>query len=162
MEPVTSESLNIFLKKLGDHYAGAGKLYLLGGSALSLLGNPRSTIDIDYKFDLETGNLEDFERLIKQLAFEMRLDLESVPLDEFIPLPPDAYQRRRFFGKFGNIEVFLFDLYSIALSKIARGFEADLDDVIFLLRNELIEIVELERLFQIILPQVSSADIDPI
>jgi hypothetical protein len=46
------------------------------------------------------------------------------------------------------------------LSKIARGFEADIEDVMFLLRTGVIEFAELERLFGAVLPKASQADID--
>jgi hypothetical protein len=91
----------------------------------------------------------------------MQLDLESVPLSEFIPLPPNAVNRHRFVGRYGKIEVFIFDLYSIALSKIARGFESDLEDVGFLLKQDLIEWGELRKHFKTILPLAVSMDIDP-
>ena len=42
-----------------------------------------------------------------------------------------------------------------------RGFEADLEDVLFLLRSGVIEWTQLERHFLVILPEVSGADIDP-
>lgn len=159
MEPVTSELIQKFLARLAAVYHGEVKFYLLGGSALYLLGNPRGTMDIDYTFNLASGDEQEFERVVSQLGRELRLDLESVPLGEFIPLPPDAEQRSRWIGRYGTIDVYLFDPYSIALSKIARGFETDLDDVVFMLREGLIDIAELERLFHLILPDAASADI---
>jgi hypothetical protein len=87
--------------------------------------------------------------------------VEAVPLDEFIPLPPQARERRRLVGRYGRLDVYLFDLYSIALSKIARGFEADLDDVMFLLRERLIEFGQLEAHFNAILPDALKADVLP-
>ena len=161
MEPVTTIALKIFLQRLGELYPKPAEFYLLGGSALCLLGNPRETLDIDYTFELSPEQAQAFQAVLKQLGAEMKLDLESVPLDEFIPLPPDARQRRRFVGRFGSLEVYIFDLYSIALSKIARGFEPDIEDVLFMLTQKLIEFNELERLYQIILPQAAGSDIDP-
>jgi hypothetical protein len=84
-----------------------------------------------------------------------------VPLAEFLPLPPLAHQRRRLVGRYGQLQVYIFDLYSIALSKIARGFESDLEDVTFMLRNGLIEYEELEHHFQAVLPEAAKFDIDP-
>jgi hypothetical protein len=161
MESITPEKLHTFLEKLGHLYPGLVKLYLLGGSALCLSGNPRVTVDIDYCFDLESGDPLDFECKVKQLAIEMKLALKLVAPAEIIPLPPDAYQRRQFIGRYSNLEAYLFDLYSIALSKIGRGFETDLDDVIFMLREKMITMVELERLFNIILPITAQSTIDP-
>jgi len=161
MEPVTRASLLVFLDRLGERFADQGALYLVGGSALCLLGNPRTTVDIDYMTDLAAECEGDLDRTLAELAAEMNLDAEMVPLDEFIPLPPGARDRRRLIGRFGHLDVYIFDLYSIALSKIARGFEADLEDVVFLLREGLIEFTELERHFNIVLPDAPSADIIP-
>lgn len=161
MEPLTSSALLDFLRRLGEQYIGAGDVYLLGGSALCLLGNARQTQDIDYTYDIESQAVDQFIETLNHLAAEAHLDVESVPLAEFIPLPPHAHERRRLIGHFGQLNVYIFDLYSIALSKIARGFEADLEDVEFLLRHELIEFAELERLFHAILPRAAAFDIDP-
>lgn len=161
MEAVTSATLETFLQRLGERSSCAGVLYLLGGSALCLLGNPRTTADIDYNFEVEAGSLEQFQSAVAELAAEMRLDVEAVPLDEFIPVLPQALERRRPVGRYGRLDVYLFDLYSIALSKIARGFEADVEDVMFLLCERLIEFGELESHFNAVLPDAPKADISP-
>jgi hypothetical protein len=165
MEPVTSIVLQKFLKKLGEQFSRPIKFYLLGGSALCLLGSPRETLDVDYSLDPpsapENAGTGEIEQILRQLSSELRLDLDLVPLAEFIPLPPNAEKRHRFLGRYGQVDVYIFDLYSIALSKIARGFESDLEDVEFLLGRELIAWDELEGHFKSILPRVKNADIDP-
>lgn len=45
METVTAENIRAFLQRLSERYPRAGTLYLLGGGALCLLGNPRETRD---------------------------------------------------------------------------------------------------------------------
>jgi hypothetical protein len=57
--------------------------------------------------------------------------------------------------------VYIFDLYSIALSKITRGFESDLEDLQFLLAQNLIAWDELENHFKGVLPCARTADIGP-
>ena len=158
MEPVTSIALQQFLKKLGEQFPHPAKFYLLGGSALCLRGSPRETLDVDYSLEVPS---QQFEQILVQLSSEFHLDLESVPMAEFIPLPPNAEKRHRFMGRYGQVDVFIFDLYSIALSKIARGFESDLEDVVFLLGQNLIKWNELEEYFKSILPRAKIADIDP-
>jgi len=158
MEPITTSTLKKFLGVLGDRISEPVSLYLLGGSALCLLGSPRETLDVDYSFESSTAELD---KLVKTLGDELKLDFEAVPLQEFIPLPPGALQRRRFVGRYGLVEVYIYNLYSISLSKIARGFDSDFDDVLFLLQQGLIELAELERLFLLILPKSASADIIP-
>ncbi len=64
-------------------------------------------------------------------------------------------------GRYGNLDVYIFDLYSIALSKIARGFESDIEDVEFLINRKLITWDALNEHYQSILPRARSVDIDP-
>jgi hypothetical protein len=173
MEPVTRVALEQLLHRLGEQIpAGSAgeathstRLYLLGGSALCLLGSPRETLDVDYALENSSGGDDvgagEIEKILDQLSGELQLDLEAVPLAEFIPLPPDAEKRHRFLGRYGRLDVYIYDLYSIALSKIARGFESDLEDVEFLLRQNLIEWGELEQHFKSILPRAKNTEIDP-
>jgi len=133
--------------------------YLLGGSALLLLGSPRETLDVDYMVEPAPEADARLRLALETLATELQLDLELISIGEFIPLPPQARERRRLVGRYGQLEVCIFDLYSIALSKVARGFESDLEDVVFMLHQGLIEFGELERLFNIILPAAPKADI---
>ena len=161
MDPITVLTLGTFLERLGQEYGRPATLYLLGGSALSLLGSPRSTLDIDYDVELPQTELIVLQGAINALAAEMHLDVEFVPLAEFAPLPPSAHERRRFIGRYGQLDVYIFDLYSIALSKISRGFESDLEDVLYLLKAGLIEFRELKRYFGIVLPLAPKTDVNP-
>ncbi len=95
MEAVTSTTLEAFLRRLGERSSCTGAFYLLGGSALCLLGNPRTTADVDYTFEADTGSVEEFEATLAELATEMRLDVEAVPLDVFIRLRAPAPPRPR-------------------------------------------------------------------
>ena len=161
MEPVTPDTLMTLLARLGERCEQETRLYLLGGDALRLLGSPRETLDVDYTAEVSPEMAPAFRETLTQLADELHLDLEEVPLAEFVPLPPLAHERHRLVGRFGLLEVYLFDPYSIALSKLARGFESDLEDVLFLLRIGAIELETLEQHFRAILPRVAKADIDP-
>lgn len=160
MEPISRTSIIEFLNRLGGQFPSTASFYLLGGSALCFLGSPRETLDIDYTTDLDPNNVQEVENIIHQLASQLKLDVESVPIGEFIPLPPDATARRRFIGRFGSMDVYIFDLYSISLSKIARGFESDIEDVLFLLKQRLISFELLEEYFSIVLPDAQKSDID--
>ena len=118
------------------------------------------TLDVDYTTDIDKNNEHEIEALINDIAHKHGLDVEPVPIDEFVPLPPEADSRKIFIGTFGNLDVYIFDLYTIALSKIARGFDADFEDIIFLLSNNHILWEMLERFFYIILPEAPKTDID--
>ena len=134
---------------------------MLGGSALCLLGSPRINLDVDRTAKVEPGEVTRFRSTVNELATEMQLDLEEVPLAEFIPLAPGAYARRQPVGQFTQLEAYVFDPYGIALSKIARGFKTDLEDVVFIWRERLIELARLERHFRAVLPRAVQADMIP-
>jgi hypothetical protein len=57
--------------------------------------------------------------------------------------------------------MYIFDPYSIAVSKIARGFEADFDDVVFLIDSDYIVFDKLELMVNEVLPNCQKYDIDP-
>jgi hypothetical protein len=161
VETVSANNLKSFLERLGDRFQRSAELYLLGGSALLLLGSPRETLDIDYLYIIEADLAPVFQKAVDELAAEMKLDLEWVPLQEFIPMPANAFERRRLLGQYGQVAVYIFDPYSIAISKIARGFESDLEDVLFLLQKGIIEFSALEGYFNSVLPEAAQSDIDP-
>ena len=90
---------------------------------------------------------------IESLAIEMKIEVEGVELAEFMPLPEGAETRHRFIGHFGKLAVYVFDPYSIAISKIDRGFDTDLQDVLFLIKNGLITFEQLEQYAQVTAPR---------
>jgi hypothetical protein len=142
MEPVDASQIRAFLEEVGKRYPQAADLILLGGSALCLLGSARPTLDIDYVGnDLRKTELQ---QLIDRIASEMQIEIEAVPIDEFVPVPADAQSRWLPVGRFGLIDVFIMDPYTIALSKLDRGFDTDIEDILFLLHKKLITFEELE------------------
>ena len=158
MESVTTKVLLTFFQRLGEQITEPVTIYLLGGSALCLLGSLRETLDVDYSIE---NIAPEIEQTLERLALELKLELEPVPLNEFIPLPDEAELRHRFVGWYGNLKVYIFDLYSIALSKIVRGFDSDIEDVEFLINRKLITWEALSDHYQNILPHAKNADIDP-
>jgi hypothetical protein len=122
------------------------------------LGSQRRTVDIDCTIVSISSELE---ATIDNIAQELHLEVEIIPIDEFIPLPPAASTRHYTVGNFGSISVYVYDPYSIALSKIARGFETDIQDVLFLLRQGFIDLDILSQYVEGILPVAWDFDIDP-
>lgn len=154
-----SKQIHTFLTTLGERYPHPAQLVLLGGSALCLLGSPRPTIDIDYVGnDLKKNELQ---KTMEELASEMGLDVEAVPIDRFIPLPAGGDKRNLYVNKFGEIEVSILDPYGIALSKLDRGFDTDIDDIVFLIQRGLVEMDKMEQILQDALPNASRFDMNP-
>jgi hypothetical protein len=160
MEPVTAAALQALMQGLGERCSQPATLYLLGGSALCLLGSPRQTLDLDYTVEIAPEAQQEFLKVLADLAAAQHLDLEEVPISQFVPLPANGIERRRLVGRFGSITVYIFDPYAIALSKIARGFESDLEDVLFMIRTGVVQYAELEEHFHEVLPRAAQFDID--
>jgi hypothetical protein len=60
----------------------------------------------------------------------------------------------QYVGRYGQIEVFYFDFYSIALSKIERGTTRDIEDVKLLVQQQRIVLDELDITYQEALAQL--------
>lgn len=120
-------------------------MYLTGGATAVLAGWRDSTVDIDVRFEPDSdAALSRIQDLKEEL--EVNVELAS-PLD-FLPALDGWRERCRFRFREGNLEVFDFDLYSQALSKLERGFELDLNDVGHMVSSGQIDPEELLRLLK--------------
>ena len=63
--------------------------------------------------------------------------MKGTSLGHLIPLPSGYETRFQFLGRYGKLEVFHFDPYSMALSKIERATAEDFSDVLSLLSSTL-------------------------
>ena len=155
MIDITSHELTQFLEQLARCYRQEGRLYLVGGSSLILVSSKVSTLDIDLKIETAPEHYGEFIRCLRQVSRALQLPVEEASPDQFIPLPPGFAERHRFIGRFGSLDVFHFDFYSIALSKIHRGNEKDFADVTQMIAQDIIEFDRLAGYFRDILPQVA-------
>lgn len=133
-----------FLDTVGNQLVAPAQLIIVGGSGLSLLGNDRPTLDLDYEG--EESDINELRTLMEKVALELHIELEAVPLQRFIPIPSGANERHVPIGRFGDLQVLVFDPYSIALSKLDRGFDSDIEDIVFLMRHEFVDSNELAAL----------------
>lgn len=120
-------------------------MYLTGGATAVLEGWRASTVDVDVRFEPDSDTAL---RAISELKERLQVNVElASPLD-FLP-PLDGWRERsRFRFKAGNLEVFDFDPYSQALSKLERGFDLDLHDVAEMVNAEQVEPLRLKELFE--------------
>lgn len=94
-------------------------------------------------------------------AKELKLFVEPVPIERFVPIPAGSDERTIRIGQFGNMEVFVADPYVIALSKLDRAFDTDFDDLIFLIRRNLVELDQLEQITRNALSRAREFDMNP-
>lgn len=119
-------------------------MYLTGGATAVLEGWRPSTVDVDVRFEPDS---DEALRAISDLKERLQVNVElASPLD-FLPPLAGWRERSRFRFRAGNLEVFDFDPYSQALSKLERGFELDLQDVAEMVRTEQVNPMRLLELF---------------
>jgi hypothetical protein len=149
---VTKADIESFLKELGRSYRKAGRLYIAGGAALVHMGL-RSGTTMDIAISIEAANEDEMVAAIRRIVDQSQINIEFASPGDFIPLPAQWMSQAHFVGRYGSIDVFYFDFYSLALSKISRGSDRDLIDVQLLLRHHLITLDGLDVAVQEILPR---------
>lgn len=151
--------LETILTALGEHVPPGSQLHLLGGGALTLLGSPRPSLDIDFVGD-DIHPIE-LHRTIMGKAREMDLQVDAVPIDRFIPVPDGSEERSIYIGQYANLEIHVIDPYTIALSKVDRGAFTDYDDIVFLIDSGHVTMGELERIVQKAVSKAGKFDLHP-
>ncbi len=124
-----------------------------------LLGSPRLTMDIDFVGD--DVNPSELHRQILQTAKELKILIDLVPIDRFIPLPKGSEQRAIPIAQFGNLNVYVADPYSIALSKVDRGLDNDYADIVFLIQHHFINLKDMENIVQNAVSKAGKFDLHP-
>ena len=84
------------------------------------------------------------------------MNVEEASPDRFISLPSGYETRCQLLAQYGKLEVFHFDPYSMALSKIERATAEDFSDVLALLEHNWIKIEMLEETFREIIPRYAT------
>ena len=150
---VDKTAIEAFLRELGRTFRKPGRLYLVGGAALVHAGvRPGFTVEID----VQVGGTHEGELIvaIQRLIQQMQINVEFASPADFMPLPSDWEMHAQYVGRYGEIDVFYFDFYSIALSKIERGNSRDIADVELLVQQKVIALDELDVAYQEVLAQL--------
>lgn len=134
---------------LGSGVNGPGRIYLTGGATAVLHNWREMTIDIDIKPDPEPPGL--FEALAR-LKDELDINVELASPDQFIPAIAGWRERSLFIAQHGPVSFYHYDPYGQALSKLQRGHDRDLRDVMSLWESGLIEKSRLWEMFREIEP----------
>ena len=150
---VDKTAIESFLQQLGKTFQKPARLYIVGGAALVHMGvRPGTTQDIDIQ--VSGANEGELIVAIQQMIHRLQINVEFAGPGDFIPLPAQWESHARFVGRYGKIDVFYFDFYSIALSKIERGNTRDIADVKLLIEQRIITLDGLDRAYQEVLAQL--------
>jgi len=150
---VDKKAIESFLTQLGRNFRKPGRLYLVGGAALVHRGvRPGFTQDID----IQVSGASEGELIvaIQRLVQQMQVNVEFASPGDFIPLPSQWEMHSPYVGRYGGVDVFYFDFYSIALSKIERGNSRDIADVKLLVEQGIIALDELDTTYQEVFTQL--------
>lgn len=151
-DPVDRTRVVAFLEALGRSFHHPARIFLSGGEGLVWRGLRGITRDLDVAFEVDARWHGEWIRALRELIERTHTSVEEASPADFIPLPPGAAERAEFIGRFGSVDAFLFDPYSVALSKLSRGQTQDLEDVRSLLEGGVLGRDELRRHFEAILP----------
>jgi len=150
---VDKTAIESFLQQLGRAFRKPGRLYLVGGAALVHAGvRPGFTQDIDIQ--VSGANEGELIVAVQRLIQQMQINVEFASPGDFIPLPSQWEMHAQYVGRYGGVDVFYFDFYSIALSKIERGNSRDIDDVKLLVQQGIITLNELDAAYGEVLAQL--------
>jgi hypothetical protein len=150
---VDKTAIESFLQQLGRTFRKPGRLYLVGGAALVHAGvRPGFTQDIDVQ--VSGANEGEIIVAIQRLIQQLQINVEFASPADFIPLPSQWEIHAQYVGRYGGVDVFYFDFYSIALSKIERGNSRDIADVELLVQQGIITLNELDAAYREVLAQL--------
>lgn len=153
---IDQQRIELFLQRLGRQFNRPGRIYLVGGTTMVYEGLRQQTLDIDLAIEVDNQDHSAFIAVVRELKNSLSLNIEEASPGDFIPLPAGYRERSQYVGRYGQLDVFHFDLYSVALSKIERGTGEDLSDVLALLQNGHLEMAELTQYFHEILPKLAT------
>ncbi len=107
MADLDAASLSRLFAAVGARLIEPANLYGLGGGALVLLGSSRRTRDLDVVgSDMPARRPgSPLQTVLEQVAQEMKIGVDPIPFDEFIPLPAGAETRHRPAGQYGKLNV---------------------------------------------------------
>lgn len=149
--PADGARIRELARRLGRIASDRVRIYLTGGATAVLEGWRPSTLDVDLRMEPESDELlRAFAGLKQQL--DINIELASPP--DFIPELPGWRARSPFVFREGNVDVYHFDPYSQALSKIERGFVLDLEDAQTMIARGLVEPTRLLELYRAIEPDL--------
>ena len=150
---ITQADIRNFLEDLQSRFAGGGRLYLVGETSQVLEGWRTWTDAID--FYAEVGDRAAFDREAALAAERLDLTLREENPGDVIPLPEGRRERARPVDDSSALEVLHFDPYSASFRFLARGDESDYHLVLAYIAHGWIDVDEMNRLLQELMPQFS-------
>jgi hypothetical protein len=157
---VGSEGIDSLLRELAEHCHLPAQLYLVSETSFAPDDFRPQTLDRDIAIELVTDYRPEVIGVLRAIRDRLGIMIEEVSLADSIPLPGGYESRHEHLSRFGAVELFHFDRYSIALSKIARGRRQDLTDVVGAIKNGRIDMLKLENMWREISPLMGQTSLN--
>lgn len=135
-DPVSGAMVLELLRELGEKSRGPGAVYITGGTSAVVLGWRETTIDLDLKFLPEPEGV--FE-LLPRLKNTRNVNIELAAPDDFVPALSGWKERSQWIATFDRVDIFHFDFYTQALSKLERDHAKDRTDVAAMVGTGLVD-----------------------
>jgi hypothetical protein len=137
MQPVyvNRALVNQFLRGLAEACRRPGRVYLTGETSQVFEGWRERTNCLEFSGAAAPEDRAALAEAVLRLQERLGIEIREEAPGDIIPLPGGHAARARYAGKFGALEVFHFDPYSVAFRLIARGDEPDYHAVLALLHQ---------------------------
>jgi hypothetical protein len=110
------------------------RVFLVGGGTAVLEGWRESSIDADLY-----AAQDDIFRDVQAIKERLRLNVELVRPEDFVPPLTGSEDRHVFIETIGRVTFYHYDPYAQLLSKVVRGFARDLADARALVEKGLVD-----------------------
>ncbi len=156
---VDRATIETFLTRLGAEFSRPGRLYLIGETTQVYEGWRERTPRLVFAVEAAPEDRLAFDEILRQLLAQMGIEAFEEAPGDVIPLPAGHAARARSAGRFGALEVYHFDPYSVAFRLIARGDEPDYHAILAFLRHGWLTVAEMNALLADILPRFTDETI---
>ncbi len=140
---LTRESLRALMRELARSAGKDGhySVYMVGGVTAVLEGWRGSSVDADLY-----APRDDIFRDVQAIKERLRLNIELVRPEDFVPPLEGSADRHIFIETVGRVSFYHYDPCAQLLSKIVRGFERDLVDARSFVSSGMVDIKQFRRL----------------
>lgn len=128
----------------------SAEIILIGGLAMSFYGSPRYTIDIDGEINCDEGLYDELTEYLRKKKINFNLS-ENISAWGVVPLPEGYRKRASVVYRGKGLVIKILEPVDFVFSKLLRGTEEDLRDILDVIKKYNIssnELLEREKLIK--------------
>lgn len=160
-EFVSQANIERFFQILATNFQQPSNLYLTGDAVLVHLGL-RAGRDTTLSLIVEAADEHEMTTAVRRSAEQVHLNVTFTSPEDLIPIPWTWQDRAHYVGPYGYIDVFYFDVVSLALGKISQGTEQDFNDIWLLAHQKFLSLHDLDNAYLDVQPRMGRKPYDHI